>query len=159
MRSRFLRSVLALGIVLLFAVSGVQATSNEESEFHQRRIAVDLLRAINTAEIAYRTQSRGSFGDWSDISATQQFKNALERLSHAEPALKNANLASPDSLLPGWKLRLVLSGDRKSYAVMVINTADECSYALISDQEGVIREGRVTGCGPRKFNEQRAPSR
>jgi hypothetical protein len=139
--SAYLILVAALG----FSLAKGQVASGNGPEPEQRSLAVNFIRAINTAEMANRGHSH-EFTGWTDISVSAEFKNLLTRLSRREPQLKSANLSSPDEILPGWRLRLTLSEDHKSYVVMLINTSDQCSYAVVSDQEGIIREATAIGC-------------
>jgi hypothetical protein len=150
MRFKIMFSVLVIGATLAVPFSKGQSVNGKGPESQDRRLAVDLVRAINTAEMAYRDRSGGSFAGWAGISASPEFTSAIARSSHGEPKFKNVNLSSPGEILPGWGLRLTLSEDRKSYTVILVNTADQCSYSLTSDQEGIIREGRAIGCSNSK---------
>lgn len=146
MRFKAAASILVLASTAIVPAGKGQSASGNGPELQQRRLAVDLVRAINTAEMAYRDRSGGSFAGWAGISASPEFNTAITRSTHGDSKYKNVNLASPSEILPGWALRLTLSEDRKSYAVILIDTADQCSYSLMSDQEGIIREGRTIGC-------------
>jgi hypothetical protein len=116
-------------------------------DINEKRLAVNLVRVINTAEMSYSAKDGGSFAEWDALSVSQGFKQAIDDFSHNSPKLKDLNVGAPADIMPGWRLRLTVSSDKKSYAVAVSNTSDkECSYALVSDEEGVIREARMLGC-------------
>jgi hypothetical protein len=133
--------------VLALPVGTCQAAADDKPDLAERRLAVNLIRAINTAEMAYRgRQGKGLCGGWKDISVIPEFTTLWDRLSRRDARLKNANLFSPDELLPSWRLRLMVSEDGKSFVVTLINTKDECSPAFSSDEEGPIREGATIGC-------------
>jgi len=146
MRLAVIGNVLVFGAVASLALSQGPPASTHGPEFQERRLAVDLIRAVNTAEMAYRSHSGGLFAGWASISTTPEFTSLTSRLSRGEPELKEINLSSPEEILPGWRLRFTLSDDRKSYTVVVINTADRCLHALMSDQDGIIWEGQSIGC-------------
>ena len=113
----------------------------------ERPFAVNLVRAINTAEMAYRDKEGGSFAEWNALSASQGFKQAIDNFSRDVPRLKDLDLSAPTEITPGWRLRLTVSLDKQSYVVVLTSKSDkDCSYALVSDEEGVIREARAIGC-------------
>jgi hypothetical protein len=50
-------------------------------------------------------------------------------------------------ILPGWKLRLTLSKDASAYDLLLEDVTDpKCGYAVISDERGLIRQGRSIDC-------------
>ena len=97
--------------------------------------------------MAYRDKEGGSFAEWNALSASQGFKQAIDNFSRDVSGLKDLDLSAPAEITPGWRLRLTVSLDKQSYVVIVTSKADkDCSYALVSDEEGVIREARAIGC-------------
>jgi hypothetical protein len=116
-------------------------------DIHEKRFAVDLARVINTAEMTYRDQNNKSFAAWDTLAASPGFKKARDIFLRQDPKLGDINLASSSDLVAGWRLRLVVTPDNKSYVVVVTSTSDKnCGYAVMSDEEGLIREARAIGC-------------
>lgn len=146
MHFRIVNICLILTAALPFSAAKGQAAKADGPDLEQRKLAVSMVRAINTAEMAYRNHAGGAFAGWADLSGSSELDGSLTRLSRGEPKLKNANLSSPDEILPGWRLRLTVSEDHKSYTIMLINTLDRCSHIIVSDQDGIIREGSAIGC-------------
>jgi hypothetical protein len=61
-------------------------------DYQERKLAVDLVRVINTAQMTYRDRSSGIFADWADLSRSQGFVQAIDRFSHGDPKLKDVRL-------------------------------------------------------------------
>jgi hypothetical protein len=146
MQFRMIHICLIVGTVLTFLPKNSHAANEDGPDLEQRTLAINMVRAINTAEVSYRSHGNGLFADWASLSASIEFNNVLNRLSRTQPKLKDANLSSMDEILPGWRLQLTVSEDHKSYVVMLMSTVDRCRYAAVSDQEGIIREGFAIGC-------------
>ena len=70
----------------------------------ERTFAVNLVRAINTAEMAYRDKEGGSFAEWNALSASQGFKQAIDNFSRDVSGLKDLDLSAPAEITPGWGL-------------------------------------------------------
>jgi hypothetical protein len=120
----------------------MQGPSTEE-----KRLVVNLVRVINTAQMTYRDKDGGSFAEWDALVPSQGFKKAIDQFSRSTPKLKELNLSAPTNIMVGWRLRLTVSLDRRSYVVALANKSEkECSYEIVSDEEGLIREARVIGC-------------
>jgi len=116
-------------------------------DMQEKKLLVNLVRVINTAQMTYRDKDGGSFAEWDALIASPGFKQAISQFSGSSPKLKDLNLSAPTNIMMGWRLRLTVSLDRKSYVVTLNSTSEkECSYAVVSDEEGLIREARVIGC-------------
>src|ERR1700687_4441291 len=88
------------------------------AEEHARSsVAVNMLRAINTAEWEYKSR-RGSFAGWDVLVGSGEFTGrGMHFAALNEPQLSNAQFATLPELLPGWALRLnVTSGGKGSTA-------------------------------------------
>ena len=95
----------------------------------------------------YRDKDGGSFAEWNALIASQGFKEAIDQFSRSSPGLKDLNLGTPTEIASGWRLRLTVSQDKKSYSIALTSKSDKgCSYAVVSDDEGLIREARIIGC-------------
>lgn len=111
-----------------------------------RQSVINLVRAINTAENAYKLK-HGSFADWSDLSTSDEFKVALARFQKRDAGLTAIQPEMTENVLPGWTLRLIISTDRKSYDVLISDgTGEECGFAFQSDERGLIRQAIGVGC-------------
>jgi hypothetical protein len=50
-------------------------------------------------------------------------------------------------IVPGWKLRLTISNDGKSYDALVEDATDaKCGYAGVTDERSIIRESEFISC-------------
>lgn len=98
--------------------------------------------------MTYRDKDGGSFAEWDALVASQGFKQAIDQFSRSSPKLKDLNSGAPTNILTGWRLRLVVSLDRKSYFVALTRKSEkECSYyEIVSDEQGLIREATMIGC-------------
>jgi hypothetical protein len=115
-----------------------QASVARGPDYPELKLAVDLVRVINTAQMTYRDQSAGMFAAWNDLSRSQGFGNAIDNFAHGDPKLKDVKLDDPSDIMPGWRLRLTVAPDKKSYIVFLERTSDQKRYAFVSDEEGVI---------------------
>jgi len=116
-------------------------------DMQEKRLLVNLVRVINTAQMRYRDKDGRSFAEWNALIASQGFKEAIDQFSRSSPGLKDLNLGTPTEIASGWRLRLTVSQDKKSYSIALTSKSDKgCSYAVVSDDEGLIREARIIGC-------------
>ena len=113
----------------------------------EKRVAVDLVRLINTAEMTYRAQNGGVFAARDSLSASSGFKQDLDQISRMSPELGDLNLTTPSNIISGWGLRLALSPDAMTYVLVLANTADkQCSFAFVSEEDGIVRQATAIGC-------------
>jgi len=144
-----MKDVVFLLLVMTVVAAGIQSQPppGQGQSLQERTVVVDLVRVINTAEMGYKTRSGGSFAGWTELSGSKEFAKAFERFSHSDPKLKDINVKAAPEVISGWRLRLTISSNAKSYFVVVSDAADiQCSYAVISDEEGLIRQARAIGC-------------
>jgi len=118
----------------------------------KRWVAIDLLRAINTAEVTYR-QKNGSFTEWQSLlsSEPKYFGQFLAKYGpdQRDRAIQMANphFLDPPQIWPGWNLRLNVHPDGQGYDVLLRDMTDEkCSYAALTDEGGVIRQSKAIDC-------------
>jgi hypothetical protein len=90
-------------------------------------LAINLLRAINTAEFDYRYRT-GSYVSWDVLQVKGEFTApSSPRLFH-QVAL--AHYANAPQIPPGWSLRLNVSADGKAYDLLLEDLTDKaCGYA------------------------------
>lgn len=133
-------------VIFSLALSSYQVPASRRPALKERRFAVDLVRAINTAEMAYKAQSRGSFEEWPQLATTEGFTTAIDHFSHMDPELKKLSRTPFPDTIDGWRLSLLLSPGKDAYVVVLASTSDECSYAVVSSQDGLIRQATAIGC-------------
>ncbi len=125
------------------AQSPVAPASTEE---HARRsVAVNTLRAINTAEWEYKSR-HGSFAGWDVLVGSGEF-TGLHFAVLNEPQPANLRFSKLPEILPGWALRLNVTADGKGYDVLLEDQTDKtCGYAASTDERGLIRQSKVIDC-------------
>lgn len=118
-----------------------------DSDHAKRSLAVNLLRAINTAEMNYRL-NHGSYAPWDVLLTSQEFTNVgMKWAAKNDPQLAELQLSKGPETLPGWSLRLDLNATGKGYDVILEDTTDKtCGYAAITDERGLIRQSKAIGC-------------
>jgi len=136
-----------------------QNTSTDPGKAHVHQVAISLLRLINTAEVTYHTEN-GSYTRWQTLlsSYPKQFDEFLARHSvvnfeFGQPdtvtrhILPGRQFNEPPEILPGWNLRLNVHSDGQGYDLLLRDMTDEkCGYAVLTDENGVIRQSRAIGC-------------
>lgn len=149
-RSIAVSSLLASHLMMGGGIPGygqIRPSETQGPDTQEKRLLVNLVRTINTAEMTYRDADGGSFAEWNALVASQGFKQAIDQFSRSSPELKDLNLNAPADIVSGWRLRLTISQDKKSYSIALISKSDrKCSYAIVSDDEGLIREAAIIGC-------------
>jgi hypothetical protein len=110
-------------------------------------LAVNLLRAINTAEAQFRA-NHGSFAAWDTlVEAKELTDEGMNWAARNDPELADVHLSPGPEILPGWKLRLHLSSGGTQYDAMLEDTTVKvCGYAAFTDERGVIRQGLTIDC-------------
>lgn len=121
-------TIFALSLVALTATAASHAAAQSPDD--ERRAAITLLRAINTAEAA--TMRSG------------HYVALPELIDHASMARVKPDIAVTASAITfhGAQLRLTLSGDAKQYVVTVVNGAPNYTAAF-SDERGMIYTGKA----------------
>jgi hypothetical protein len=100
-----------------------------------------MARLINTAEAQYKF-AKGSYADYATLLSSGQLKETGGR----EFTLLPRNLQSESDPLPGYRLRLLMSSDGRSYQLSIRDKTADCGTGLFSDETGVIFEGRARDC-------------
>ena len=150
-------SSLLLVLLVVQTPQFAQDTSIDPGKAHRRQLAISLLRTINTAEATYHSES-GSYATWQTLSSSYRkvFDDFLAR--HSEFYLGPRDTATrhllpliqfnePPEILPGWNLRLNVHSDGQGYDLLVRDMTDEkCGYAVLTDENGVIRQSKAIDC-------------
>jgi hypothetical protein len=142
-----------LFLLLLLAVNTPQFAQDtsavpSKAEQERHRIAIGLLRTINTSEVTYRSKN-GSFATWKSLLAAQpkSFDGYLANLTKSGAQKPAEQFSDAPAILPGWNLRLNVHADGQGYDVLLRDTTDEkCDYAALTDESGVIRQSKAIDC-------------
>lgn len=129
MRTRFLTM---FGFACVLATIGLAAA--QPSPDDQRRSAIMLMRAINTAANAVMSRS-GNFVHLAELVEHP----AMGRVK-ADIAVKGAT-----ATYQGATIRVALSTDATQYQVAVL-PGETCGWAAFSDERGLIYTGKVLDC-------------
>jgi hypothetical protein len=152
MRSRFL----TVGLMLTILGSAAPAMRAQKSatvvpdrERERRSLAINFLHALNAAETSYK-KNHGSYADWDTLLGNGDFtQNGTKWSSDTFPTVAHALYGSGPEIVPGWKLRLKISNDGRSYDASIEDATDpKCRYAAFTDERGAVRQGKSVDCEP-----------
>jgi hypothetical protein len=146
--------MLVAGLLLLCAgsVVGVLAqkpkTTVEDRERERLSFGVNVVRAINKAEAEY-LKKRGAFVNWEALVGNGDFGDSGTKWgTEYSTTVEHSLFGRGPEIVPGWKLRLNVSGNGKGYDLMLEDATDaKCGFAVVSDERGWIRAGRAVECG------------
>jgi hypothetical protein len=147
------KRLVILRTVLLVCLLGVQtrqfaqdtSAGPAKSDQERHRVAIGLLRTINTAEVGELSKN-GAYSTWSTLLAHQAkfFDGWIARFYLENPT---GHFSDVPEILPGWSLRLNVHADGKGYDVRLQDLTDKtCWYAALTDESGVIRQSKVIDC-------------
>jgi len=119
-----------LTILLLALTCSAASRAATQSPDEERRAAITLLRAVNTAEAA--------------INHSGHYVALPELIEHPSMARVKPNIVMSGSAVTyqGAQLRLALSADAKQYVVTVVTGAPNYTAAF-SDEGGLIYTGKA----------------
>ena len=150
MRGKMQRAALLMILLMscqavVRAQKGTPALPDRERE--QRSFAQNLVKAINAAEADYR-KKHDVYANWDTLVGIGDFSSNGTKWAPADfPTVAHALYGSGAEIVPGWRLRLHLSNGNKSYDLLLEDVTDpKCSYAVFSDERGVIRQGKSIDC-------------
>src|SRR5271168_1250153 len=129
-------------------ISSQNATDQAADPDHAKRsLAVNLLRAINTAEMDYKNK-HGVYASKDALLASEEFTGrGMAWAAKNDPQLADAHVSNGPEVLPGWSLRLNLAADGNGYDVLLEDIRDKsCGYAAVTDERGVIRQSKTISC-------------
>ena len=126
MRKSWLQIVGGVALLLVMLVVGLRAQDQKSPSPEEQRKAINLVRAINTAEVRYSSSvSHGRFASWSEL-----YDSGL---------LKGLELSAGPEVMAGYRLDLLASADGKSFMVGLHDTKDgDGLFSVFSDQTGII---------------------
>lgn len=135
----------------LLAVLAAHAQKNSpgmaDRERERRSLAINLVRAINTAEANYKNK-QGAYVTWDTLYSNGDFTDTGTKWAPSSfPTVAHAIYGRGPEIVPGWKLRLNLSKQGSAYDLLLEDVTDpKCNYAVISDERGLIRQGKAIDC-------------
>ena len=142
-----------LSTVLLLLFLGVQtpqfaqdtSTGPANTDQARHRVAIGLLRYINTAEVTSHSKN-GSFVIWNTLlSDHPQYFDKFLAINGLQK--DDVHFSDPPEILPGWNLRLNVHTDGQGYDVLLRDMTDEkCGYAALTDESGVIPQSKAIDC-------------
>jgi len=154
-RRRIPRNVqwLVAGAFAFSAVAGAAAWPQKVSiapasrERERQSFAVNLARAINNAELNYKSKNE-KYADWETLTGNGDFTETGTKWAPAGfPTVAHALYSRGVEIVPGWKLRLNISHEGHAYDLILEDATDpKCRYAAITDERGVIRQSKAIDC-------------
>ena len=113
------------------------STGPANADQGRRRVALGLLRSINTAEVG-EVINYGSYASWQTLLAHQpKFFDKFLPINYPQEA--NLHFADMPEILPGWSLRFNGHADGQGYDVRLQDLTDkQYGYAALTDESGVI---------------------
>lgn len=144
-------SAVLLPLVVLLALRAVPAQKNAagmaDRERERRSLAVNLVRAINTAESNFM-KNHGVFATWDTLLGNGDFTDTGTKWApESFPTVAHATYNRAPEIVPGWRLRLNLSKEGTAYDLLLEDITDpKCGFAVVSDERGLIRLGKSIDC-------------
>ena len=127
-----------------------QETSPQTADANRTKqmLAVSLLRTINTLEVTYKYGHGGKYAAWDELLGSTEFgaSKVATNMSRIDPRLGNAQFATGSEILPGWSLRLNVAADGQKYDLMLRAEKDDCGYAAVTNESGVIWQAKSIDC-------------
>jgi hypothetical protein len=124
-------------------------TSTVNREQERRSFAMNLVRAINVAEANYKKSHDGGYATWDTLQGNGDFtESGTKWAGESFPTVQHALYGRGPEIVPGWKLRLLISANGNAYDLLLEDVTDpKCGYAVMSDERGLIRQGKAIDCG------------
>jgi hypothetical protein len=150
MHGKMQRAALLMILILTWqaaswAQKGAPAVTDRERE--RRSFAQNLVKALNAAEADYR-KKHDVYANWDTLVGIGDFSSSGTKWAPADfPTVAHALYGNGAEIVPGWRLRLHLSKGDKAYDLLLEDVTDpKCSYAVFSDERGLIRQGKSIDC-------------
>ena len=146
-------SWIVAGACTIVALAGAAASPQKVSigpasrERERQSFAVNLARAINNAELNYKTKN-DKYADWASLTGSGDFTETGTKWAPTGfPTVAHAMYSRGVEIVPGWKLRLNVSHEGKAYDLILEDATDpKCNYAAITAERGLIRQSKVIDC-------------
>ena len=150
MRRILTTSFLLLNLLFLPSVQAepqktAPAPSSRENE--RRSFALNLLKAVNNSEADYM-KKHGTYANWETLFSNGYFEpSGTKYVSQDFPTVAHALYSRGPEIVPGWRIRLNVSNSGKSYDALLEDVTDpKCGYAGVTDERGLIRQGKAVDC-------------
>jgi hypothetical protein len=135
MRISQLQIVGGVALLLVALSVGLRAQGQTSPSHEERLKVINLVRAINTAEVRYTmgtgkdaNDGHGHFASWTEL-----YDSGL---------LKGLQLSPGPEIIPGYRLDLLVSTDGNSFMVALHDTKEgDGLFSVFSDQTGIIYLG------------------
>lgn len=143
-------------LLMLLLLAGQQASWSQKGttpavdrERERRSFAQNFARALNAAEADY-FKKHGVYANWETLVSLGDFSSSGTKWASSDfPTVAHALYGSGPEIVPGWRLRLHLSNGDKAYDAVIEDVTDlKCGYAVITDERGMIRQGKSVECAP-----------
>lgn len=108
-----------------------------------RGAAVGEVRALNTAEMRYRS-SHGRFAGLEELKSSDDWKATIERAKYTG--------AEGPEFIASYDTSVIADAQGKTYHISVKPKTEMCESGFFSDESGLIFEGKVLDCGSRGTN-------
>ena len=150
MRGKMRRSAVLLILILTCQAAGRAQKGSPvvpDRERERRSFAQNLVKAINAAEADYR-KKHDVYANWDTLVGIGDFSsNGTKWAPAGFPTVAHALYGNGAEIVPGWRLRLHLSNESKAYDLLLEDVTDpKCSYAVFTDERGLIRQGKSVDC-------------
>ncbi len=152
MRAKRKAAVVIVLAGILLALPRAQAQKKAspgmpDRERERRSLAINVVRAINTAEANYK-KNHGVYANWDTLLGNGDFtETGTKWATESFPTVAHAMYSRGPEIVPGWKLRLELSNDGSGYNLLLEDATDpKCGYAVFTDEHGRIRQGKAVEC-------------
>ena len=123
------------------------ATSISDHERERRSFAINLVRAIQKAQVDFKSK-HAIYGNWDSLLGNGYFTSTGTKWASPEfPTVGQALYGSGPEIVPGWKLRLNISHSGAAYDLLLEDAMDpQCGYAVVADERGTVRQARSVAC-------------
>lgn len=154
MGARMIERRSILGFLASLPVSGWKMSSPGKAKCEGERLAVQVMRFVNTVE-CWQRELFGSYVGRASLARSPVLKRfrseeRLERAGLGRSLLDRMTL-DKEEVVPGWKLQIHLTpsleGRGKGYVSVITSTYTEDRRAFASDQRGVIHRGALPSGG------------
>jgi hypothetical protein len=129
--SRF-QIISAVGLLLVVLSAVLRAQDQKSPSQEERRKAINLVRAINVAEVRYSSgtakganDGHGRFGSWTEL--------------YSSGLVKELQVSPGSEVISGYHLDLLASPDGQSFMIALHDKKDgDGLFSVFSDQTGII---------------------
>jgi hypothetical protein len=138
MRSRVL--IFVLLAVIAGAFPFVVGSQNQQKEELSDNEALELLRAVNTAQLDLRMARQ----PYAPLQKILQRRFFVETEVGSDITTVDSNTGTKK----GYEISVCVFGEGRRYIASVVPVERGCRVAFFTDESGVIYQGRALGCGP-----------